>query len=307
MAGDGGHPTAALVVLCQDVAATPGGTGRHLVPLLARAEPVLPDFETVLSAQNGETNGLISLHPVVDVLALTAPTAVVVAGHEAQSPVQSRTTSALPGVKGWNFLLPFLVYKLFFSVRRPLVVQTNLTAERLHALFAEVLSGQSTLNKLAAVSNSYTRNASWVVRQVSTEESVAVCRPKGLVSWSAGRMKRLCDVTDDAISLETVTSSSGVVATIGPSAFTVVFGFLFAFPQMLLYPRAVVKRWKQADQADPCKESSTTSAGRRVPDLPERMGAAPAIASNSWAPSVSFSTSAWATRSRASRAATRAA
>ena len=162
--------------------------------------------------------------------------------------VRARPDGSPPDFKGWNFLLPFLVYKLFFSARRPLVVQTTITAERLHALFAEVLNGQSTLNKLAALSNSYTRNARWTLRRMSADESLAVCQPKGLVMWGAGRFKRLCDISDDSITVTTVTTSSGrVVATIGPSVFTTVFGVFFAFPQMLLYPRAVVKRWKQED------------------------------------------------------------
>lgn len=154
----------------------------------------------------------------------------------------------LPPFKGWSFLVPFLLYRLLFSLRRPLVVRTSLRADQLHTSFREVLAGGGGLNRLAAVSNSYARRAQWHVSRDAIDTSRARCRPNGLVSFGAGRFKQLLDITGDELELQTVESRDGsVTATIGPARFTVVYLYLFAFPSMLLYPRAVVKRWKQED------------------------------------------------------------
>lgn len=156
-------------------------------------------------------------------------------------------TLAADGFKGWSFLVPLILYRLFFSIRRPLIIQTSLPVDRLHQVFGEVLGGDRSLNMLLTVSNSYLRNVRWAVHRTTDHESVAECCPKGLVSFSAGKMKRMVDVTGDEVTLETTLQSSGkVLASIGATTYTIIWGMV-AFPNVVLYPRAVVKRWKNED------------------------------------------------------------
>lgn len=149
--------------------------------------------------------------------------------------------------KGLRWLVPFFLYKLVFSLRRPLVVKTTIGSERLHVLFSERLSGQSSLSKLVAMSSSYTRNVRWSVRRTGDHTSQAVCTPKDLVAWSAGRMKRYLDVSGDKIELETSPQRDGsVIAVLGVTEYTTVWGF-FAFPAMHVYARQAVKAWRKED------------------------------------------------------------
>lgn len=162
-------------------------------------------------------------------------------------PVPAPQPLLTSGFKGTAARWPLMFYRLFFSPRRPLVVRTTLTVDRVHQLFAEQLVGSSKIKKLASMMSSYGRNVRWSVHRPSTHESTATCVPKGPVAWGAGRMKRLYDLSGDRIAVTTSVQSDGAtVASLGPAVWSTAYG-LFAFPQMLAYAHLPLKAWREAD------------------------------------------------------------
>jgi hypothetical protein len=218
--------------------AQPGFTGDSTPVVLTPVVPSLVDRATVDRAPV-----VLQEPPSQTVPPMASPSA----RPSTTTPPSVERTLAVDGFKGWSFLVPLILYRLFFSIRRPLIIQTSLSVDRLHQVFGEVLGGDRSLNMLLTVSNSYLRNVRWVVHRTTDHESVAECCPKGLVSFSAGKMKRLVDVTGDEVTLETTVQPSGkVLASIGATTYTTIWGMV-AFPNVVLYPRAVVKRWKNED------------------------------------------------------------